>query len=88
MPALDWGAINTALILGLAAYLWRQATKVDAIYQAIFGVDGRNGLMRRIETLEADLKTMPDRIMQSRHDLRDELTLRFDQAVRRITGQP
>lgn len=52
MPALDWNAINTALTLSIAGYLWRQATKVDAIYQALFGVDGKNGLRARIEKLE------------------------------------
>jgi len=74
MPPLDWGALNTALILGLGTYLWRQAKKVDVVYQAFFGVNGRNGVLRRIEKVEGETATVDERIVDSRHMIRSEIT--------------
>lgn len=72
MPDLEWSAINTAVLLGVLGYLWAQARKVDAIYQALFGLDGKNGLRRRLEQLEESSATVDGRIADTRHMLRNE----------------
>lgn len=70
---LDWSAINTALILAGGAYLWRQSQKIDTIYQSLYGVDGRNGMLKRLELLESETGTVDKRIEQTRHLLRNEI---------------
>lgn len=85
MP-VEWSAIITAVVIGIVAYLWRQAQRVDAIYQALFGIEGRNGIARRVEALERDADTVDKRIMESRHLVRNELLDRFDDAVRKASG--
>lgn len=79
MPAFDWSVINTSLLLGLAAYLWKQGHKIDRVYQALFGVEGRNGISRRIEALEASSATVDQRIVDSRHMLRNEFTAKLNE---------
>lgn len=73
MPDLEWSAVNTAILLGVLGYLWAQARKVDAIYLALFGIDGKNGLRRRIEIIEEQLGTVDERIADTRHLLRNEM---------------
>lgn len=70
---MDWGAIQTALLLGVLAYLWRQSGKVDSSYQALFGVQGKGGLHERVEVLEEQAASVDRRIEQSRHTIRNEL---------------
>jgi len=72
IPPLNWSAVNTALIVATGGYLWRQARKVDVIYQAFFGVNGRNGLLRRVDAVEQETKTVDARIKETRHDIRNE----------------
>jgi len=71
MPELQWSYINTAIILTVLGYLWAQSKKVDAIYQALFGVDGRNGVLRRLDVLDAETSTIDGRISASRHATND-----------------
>lgn len=71
MP-VEWGAINTALLLALGGYVWRQMKKVDTLYQAFFGVNGRNGLLRRVDLIEVIAATVDKRIEDTRHLLRNE----------------
>lgn len=90
MP-VEWGAINTALLLALGGYLWRQARRVDTIYQALFGVNGRNGMLRRLDIIEALLGTVDKRIEDTRHILRNEfqvaLLQQHDEIDKRLTRE-
>lgn len=95
MPSIEWVAINTAVVLGLGGYVWRQARKVDVLYQAFFGVDGRNGLLRRLDDVMADAKTVDERLRDTRHTIRNELQAavlqlhdEFDKRMSRFEDKP
>jgi hypothetical protein len=47
----DWSAINTALIIGAVAYLYRQARIVDQVRQSLTGMDGKGGVLDEITRL-------------------------------------
>jgi hypothetical protein len=47
---IEWGAIVVSLLIGVASYAWRQARRVDILYQALYGVEGKDGLIRRWQT--------------------------------------
>ena len=47
---------------------------MDVVYQAFFGVNGRNGVLRRIEKVEGETATVDERIVDSRHMIRSEIT--------------
>lgn len=64
----DWRVFNTTLILTLIGLFLRQSKKIDVIYQALFGVDGRNGMLRRLDAIDKDAGTVDARITTSRHD--------------------
>ena len=51
MPHFDWSVINTALLLGLLGYLWRQSRLVDAVRQALLGFEGQSGALEEIKQL-------------------------------------
>ena len=72
MVPVQWAAFNSAALLGLGGYLWRQSRKIDVLYQAFFGVNGRNGLLRRLDDVMADAKTVDQRITETRHQIRNE----------------
>jgi hypothetical protein len=72
MATINWSVINTALLLGAIGYLYRQARLVDQIRQALFGMDGQQGLIKQVSTIEADAKTIDKRIMETRHTIRNE----------------
>jgi len=70
---IQWAVINTAAIVAMGGYLWRQSRKVDVLYQAFFGVDGRNGILRRLDEVLADAKSVDARIADTRHTMRNEM---------------
>ena len=95
MPPIDWGTINTALILALGGYLWKQSGKVDRIYQSLFGVDGQQGLVKRVDVIEAVANTVDERITETRHTLRNEYQVALlqlhddiDKRLNREQGRP
>ena len=92
---VDWSTLNTALILSIGGYLWHQARKVDTIYQAMFGVNGRNGLLSRLGKVEGDSATVDKRIEETRHKLRNEyqatvlqLENGLNERLTRLEGRP
>ncbi len=56
-------------MLGYGGYIWLQSRKVDVLYQALFGVNGRNGLLKKIDYIESEIRTVDKRIADSRHDI-------------------
>ena len=59
---IDFGAINTALLLGTGAYLWRQSHILDGVRQVILGMEGQGGMLeetkalrQRVEILETTM---------------------------------
>jgi hypothetical protein len=48
---LDWDTFNTALILAMLGYVWRQGRIVDQLKQAILGVEGHGGALDEIRML-------------------------------------
>lgn len=73
MVPVEWVAINTSVILGIGGFLWRQARKVDVLYQAFFGVNGQNGILRRLDEVMAETKSVDARIGETRHMMRNEM---------------
>jgi hypothetical protein len=68
----EWKALNTALVLAALGFLWNQSKKIDTIYQALFGVDGKNGMSSRIKALEDGVEVTDGSIETTRHTLRNE----------------
>lgn len=73
MVPIEWAVINTSAIVAVGGYVWRQARKVDVLYQAFFGVDGRNGILRRLDEVMAETKSVDTRIGETRHMMRNEM---------------
>ena len=68
-----WSLIISAIVLGFGGYLWVQSRKVDAVYQALFGVNGRNGMLKRLESIELETRTVDERIGESRHAINNRV---------------
>jgi hypothetical protein len=62
---IDWSQVNTALLVGTGAYLWKQARNVDALRQALLGFDGKgdSGLLAEMR-----------QVRQRTHDLANVMT--------------
>ncbi len=50
-PAVDFGAVNTALIIAAIAYLYKQARVVDQVRQALLGFEGKGGIIEEVKML-------------------------------------
>lgn len=51
MPSIDWGVVNTGLILAAIGYLYRQARIVDQVRQALLGMEGQGGVFAEVKLL-------------------------------------
>jgi len=72
---LEWRALNTTLATAAIIFLWKQSKKIDTIYQALFGVNGNNGMASRIKSLEEGVEVTDGSIETTRHTLRNEFQL-------------
>ena len=48
---LDWSLVNTTLLLGSLAYLWKQSKVVDQVRQSLLGFGGQGGVLEEIRNL-------------------------------------
>ena len=70
-----WEAVITAITLAILGFLWTQSRKLDTIHQALFGVNGRNGILRNVTILNEEARTVDQRITNSRHDLSNRVQI-------------
>lgn len=55
---VDASVVNTAVLLAIGGYVWRQGRKVDALYQSLYGAPGQPGALVAVAHLEGKLTTL------------------------------
>lgn len=74
MP-VDWAIFFTTIGLAILGFIWAQSRKIDIIHQALFGVNGKNGVLRSVQALNVEARTVDERIVDSRHDLAGKMQI-------------
>lgn len=55
---IDFGAVNTALLLGSGAWLWRQNNRIESLYQSLVGINGKDGALSELKLLNERTRTL------------------------------
>jgi len=84
METTIWRIVVSAAVLGYGGYIWIQAHKVSTLYQSMFGVGGRNGILKRIDILEGETKSIDSRITETRHEINNKTTVLVGELMENI----
>jgi len=83
MP-IEWSIFFTTIALAILGFLWAQSRKIDVIHQALFGVNGRNGVLRNVRAIEEETRTIDERIDDSRLELTNRISAQLAEAQARF----
>lgn len=74
MPHFDWSVINTALLLGMLGYLWKQSQIVGQVRQSLLGFEGQGGALEEIKALRIAMHELRNTVaaLQGEMELRRE----------------